>query len=155
MRVLFCHGLESGPHGRKYHAMVAAGISVEAPDFRNEDLATRVDHLLRVLADIDDPPLIVGSSFGGITAVLAAMQSGPVHGLVLCAPALALADRELLATAPTVIIHGARDEVCPIEHSRRLAEQPDVRLIEVDDDHGLGASLDTIVAEVRRGACLD
>ncbi len=48
---------------------------------------------------------------------------------------------------PTVIIHGRRDEVVPIESSRHYAATRfHVRLIEVDDDHGLAASLDTIRA---------
>lgn len=50
---------------------------------------------------------------------------------------------------PTLVVHGTRDEVVPIEGSRRYAAaHPDrVRLVEVDDDHGLVASLPTIVAE--------
>jgi uncharacterized protein len=53
---------------------------------------------------------------------------------------------------PTVIIHGRQDPTVPIEGSRRYAAaHPDrVRLVEVDDDHGLMGSLDGILAEVRR-----
>ena len=149
MTILFCHGLESGPHGAKYHALTDAGLDVQAPDFRGEDLSTRVTHLQRLLGQLESPPLLVGSSFGGITAVLAAMGSGAVRGLVLCAPALALADTVLAVAAPTVIIHGTRDEVCPIALSREYAAADGVRLIEVDDDHRLARSLDRIVAEVR------
>ncbi len=52
---------------------------------------------------------------------------------------------------PTLIVHGTRDEVVPIESSR--ADAPTRRngeLGEVDDDHGLVSSLDRIEAEVVR-----
>jgi hypothetical protein len=50
---------------------------------------------------------------------------------------------------PTRIVHGTRDEVVPVETSRRYAAaRPHVTLHEVDDDHGLLASVDAIGAEV-------
>ncbi|MEO8700802.1 MAG: YqiA/YcfP family alpha/beta fold hydrolase [Kofleriaceae bacterium] len=49
---------------------------------------------------------------------------------------------------PTLILHGTRDTVVPIEHSRRFVEAtPHVRLVELDDDHDLIRSLPTILAE--------
>jgi len=52
---------------------------------------------------------------------------------------------------PTTIIHGTRDEVVPISISREYVEllggepnAPEIELMEVDDDHGLVASLDAI-----------
>lgn len=52
---------------------------------------------------------------------------------------------------PTLILHGVHDEIVPIEHSRRYAAQrPHVRLIELDDDHALTASMDRVVEEVLR-----
>lgn len=51
----------------------------------------------------------------------------------------------------TLIVHGTRDEVVPIESSRRYAgEHARVRLIEVDDDHALTASADLIADETLR-----
>ena len=53
-------------------------------------------------------------------------------------------------TCPTRIIHGSRDEVVPIDTSRRYAEtRPHVSLLELDDDHSLTASIDRIAAEMR------
>jgi pimeloyl-ACP methyl ester carboxylesterase len=55
---------------------------------------------------------------------------------------------------PTRIVHGTRDDVVPIEGSRRYAatrrrsDGAGVDLVEVDDDHGLLASLETIGREV-------
>ena len=46
---------------------------------------------------------------------------------------------------PTRIIHGVRDEVVPVTSSRRYAATRDhVALIEVDDIHDLGLSIDRI-----------
>ncbi len=52
---------------------------------------------------------------------------------------------------PTTIIHGRADEVVPVavsreyvEHMRGVTNPPPLELIEVDDDHGLVASLDLI-----------
>ena len=93
MRVMFCHGLESGPHGRKYHALVDAGFEVTSPDCRNRDLGARIE----IIADaiVAQPPsIVVGSSFGGIASLLAllvaARRGARVHGHLLCAPALQL-----------------------------------------------------------------
>jgi uncharacterized protein len=56
---------------------------------------------------------------------------------------------------PTTIIHGTRDAVVPISSSREYVAglvpgpgQPELRLVEVDDDHLLTASLPTIEAVV-------
>lgn len=100
--------------------------------------------------------MVVGSSYGGITAVCAALRSGaPLAGLVLCAPALARAEpptdsMALRAPCPTIVIHGTRDEVIPIQVSRDFAAGDDrVTLIEVDDDHSLAGSLELIVRATR------
>jgi pimeloyl-ACP methyl ester carboxylesterase len=52
---------------------------------------------------------------------------------------------------PTLVIHGTRDDVVPVEGSRAWADgKRHVRLVEVDDDHDLGASLDRIASEADR-----
>lgn len=49
---------------------------------------------------------------------------------------------------PTCIVHGVRDDVVPVEHSRGWAAgKPHVRLVEVDDGHELVASLPRILLE--------
>jgi pimeloyl-ACP methyl ester carboxylesterase len=52
---------------------------------------------------------------------------------------------------PTLVIHGRRDDVVPVEGSRTWAAgKRHVRLVEVDDDHELVASLDLIAREADR-----
>lgn len=164
MEILFAHGLESGPHGRKYQALVAAGHRVVAPDGRGLDLAGRVDLLQRAIVEIDvrsgRPPFVVGSSFGGLAGLLAALVAADdgtvVAGLLLCAPALGLPlppalDRPLRPPAPTTILHGRGDDVLPIAGSRDFAAAQGLRLVEVDDDHRLAASIPTILGLVDEG----
>jgi pimeloyl-ACP methyl ester carboxylesterase len=144
--------------------MRLAGLPVIAPDFRGMNLAARVDHLLELLdaRDPADAPVVVGSSYGGLTALCAgvrfAERGGEIAAMVLCAPVIARAESpatelELAPVAPTVIIHGTGDDVVPIDTSRDFARAHDgVELHEVDDGHRLDASLDLIVDTVRRFA---
>jgi len=159
MAILFCHGLESGPVGRKSLALEAAGWEVIAPDCRGQDLQARVRTLEEMLveAGADTPPMVIGSSFGGIAGLLAVIGAAKrgvvVPALVLLAPALQLAqgiDRpgSLAPPAPTVILHGRLDAVISIEVSREYSRAFDVPLLEVDDDHRLGASSPQILEVV-------
>jgi pimeloyl-ACP methyl ester carboxylesterase len=152
--ILFCHGLESVPHGSKYHALVAGGLEVVAPDCRGKDLRARVDIIVAAIAE-HHPRVVVGSSFGGIAGLLAALVCArdgvSIHALLLCAPALQLPDPPGLGItrgcpAPTTIIHGTRDDIIPIELSRAFARDNGARLVEVDDEHALPGSLELIVA---------
>jgi len=159
MTILFAHGLESAPIGRKSQALIDAGHAVVAPDGRGRDLGERIAGLLEALLDAPAPPLLVGSSFGGIAGLVAAIMAADrgvvVPGLVLCAPALMLplppgTVEALRCPAPTMVIHGTGDTVIPIEHSRRFAREHGARLREVDDDHRLsGPGLPVILEEVR------
>jgi pimeloyl-ACP methyl ester carboxylesterase len=52
---------------------------------------------------------------------------------------------------PTVIIHGISDEIVSIESSRKVEESnSNVELIEVDDGHRLGDSLQFIPIAVEK-----
>ena len=52
---------------------------------------------------------------------------------------------------PVLVVHGRRDEVVDPELSRRYAAaRPHVDLVEVDDDHSLAGSLQTIAREATR-----
>jgi len=52
---------------------------------------------------------------------------------------------------PTLIVHGAKDDVVPVERSRTFAEgKAHVRLVEVEDGHELGASIPRVLRESGR-----
>ncbi|MEM6289802.1 MAG: hypothetical protein AAGA54_01010 [Myxococcota bacterium] len=158
MDVLFCHGLESAPHGAKYHALVDAGLSVHAPDCREKDLGTRVTLLTEAIVS-GTPRVVVGSSYGGIAGLLASLaaaeQGTSIEGLLLAAPALTLPNPEGFSLArrcpaPTVIIHAPADDICPFSASEAFAREHDATLISVVDDHRLSASLPELVAQAKR-----
>ena len=118
--ILFVHGMEGSPRGAKVRALSEAGLEVEAPDFTGLTLAARVS----LLEEATRPGQLVlaGSSYGGLAAALVAQRfPGRFRGLLLCAPALELAeppaeDPQLIVAPPplpTVVIHGIRDDVVP------------------------------------------
>lgn len=155
--VVFCHGLESGPIGRKSLALKDAGFHLIAPDFRGLHLEARLEVFEPVLAELEDP-VVVGSSYGGAVALIgvhrALARGQQIRGLLLLAPALhrseSLLGDDVLAPpeVPTIVIHGANDDIVPIDVSRQLASRGGVELIETDDGHRLAASIDLIVEAV-------
>ena len=51
-------------------------------------------------------------------------------------------------SVPALVFHGLHDETVPVDAARRFARgRPSVRLRLLDDDHGLAASADAIIAE--------
>lgn len=159
MTVVFCHGLEGSPQGKKAQALRAAGLDVVAPDFTGQDLAARVATLLPVLAAHPDCTL-VGSSYGGLAALCGAIlhtrAGGRIRGLVLCAPALMLREppTDVTGLAPpcrTIAIHGRGDALIPAPLIEAWAAAHSLVELElVDDEHVLAKSLDRIVAAARR-----
>ncbi|SDZ80861.1 Alpha/beta hydrolase family protein [Desulfuromusa kysingii] len=154
MKIMFLHGLESGPHGHKYQALKAMFGDILAPDCRGiKDETERLKIITEVINHETGPFLVVGSSMGGLMALrLQNAHPDQVAGLVLCAPAIhrpTSADLNLDNLPPTIVIHGIEDDVVPIEASHPFGE----RLRTVNDDHRLSNSIEEIlcaVAEIRR-----
>lgn len=156
--IIYAHGRDGTPWGAKVTALRSAGFDVLAPDLRGLDLAARVQRLDELTRK--NRGLLVGSSYGGLAAVLLAARAPErVDALVLLAPALQLYEPPVVdpnrlflpRTVRATIVHGARDETVPIDCSRRFAARSGaaVRLIEVDDDHRLAASLPVVIQAVR------
>jgi protein-tyrosine phosphatase/predicted esterase len=160
-RVLYCAGANGNPHGARYQALVTAGHDVFAPDYRGLDVATAADIIMYQILDMPTrTQILVGHSFGGAAAMLAALaaarRGATVTGLVLCAPAIFVAQAVMAPSrlpappAPSILIHGLHDDVIPIELSRGFAREHDLECLEVSDDHALLRSLDTIIEAVAR-----
>lgn len=158
--VVWAHGLEGSPWGRKAQALRQAGLPLVAPDGRGQPLAQRIVALEQAIHEAAPGALLVGSSYGGLAAAwLATRLPDLLCGLVLLAPALhhqepPVADPGSLQAPPGLqvrILHGLADTVVPIEGSRRYASRSpeQVKLIEVDDDHRLTDSIQRIVSLVQ------
>ncbi|MBE3118602.1 MAG: alpha/beta fold hydrolase [Candidatus Atribacteria bacterium] len=142
-RIVFIHG-SSGDKSQTYKARLLREIfpGMVTPDF-DGDLSERMAQLRAILGN-ETSWTLIGSSLGGLMAALFATQCpGQVRKLVLLAPALTLPEfvKNLPApiSVPTVVVHGTRDELLPLEAGRELAEKVFMNLtyIVVDDDHRL------------------
>jgi pimeloyl-ACP methyl ester carboxylesterase len=150
--VIFSHGQESGPWGRKIRAMAELarelGCAADSIDYQGiADPTERVEKCVRECAGIDDQIVLVGSSMGGHVATAAAAQVGAV-GLFVLAPAYFMEGYEDLTpeppAIPITIVHGWHDDIVPVENSYRYACRCSATLHLVDGDHRLTANIDEI-----------
>jgi pimeloyl-ACP methyl ester carboxylesterase len=143
--VVFSHGQESGPWGRKISALAevarSEGYEAHSVDYRGIDLPrARVAKLVDFCKELAGDLVLVGSSIGGYVAV----ASGSLlhaRGVFLMAPALYLEGlpelRAGLLDCPAAVVHGWRDEVVPYDHSIRFARAYRAALHLLDGDHRL------------------
>lgn len=156
--IILSHGADSGPDATKVSALAALaqarGWSTRRMDYREDDarglagsVAPRLARLGRAMDEAASPPILVGSSMGAFVSGLASRQR-PVAGLFLlatpagipgCAEAFGVREH-----VPTLLVHGWRDEVCPLDGVRAFAARHALPLLVLDDDHRLGASLERI-----------
>lgn len=152
MTLVFLHGMESSPHGSKYRALREVWPDVLAPDTDGVlDLEQRLAIVERDLAGLHDL-VLVGSSFGGLVAVLFAdRHPEQVRGYVLCAPALHQGHADAVTHVPALaaVLHGVADHVVPIEASRTFCLRFGVPLVEVDDGHRLQESMGRMIGLTR------
>ena len=155
--VVFSHGKESGPWGSKITAMAAAvhdlKIEVESVDYRGiGDPAARVAKLLDTAARLERPPVLVGSSMGGYVSAAAAAQSH-ARGLFLLAPAFYMPGVEAYTpqevSCPTVIVHGWRDDIVPVDCSIRWAREHRAELHILESGHRLEDKIEEICRLLR------
>lgn len=104
--LVYLHGFASGPTGRKAdHCRSwaeARGIEFLAPDlnlptFETLTISAQVDAVEALLATIPKPPIMVGSSLGGVVAAAVAHRGAMLQKLILLAPGLGFARRRLFS----------------------------------------------------------
>lgn len=155
--VHFVHGKESGSWGSKITRFAGVardnGCDVASLDYAGiADPQRRADHLVAVCARQSRPLVLVGSSMGGWVATKAATQLAHLNplGLFLLAPAFYLPgypdiDPQLNCAPDRIeLVHGWRDDIIPFDNSVRFGRQHGCTVHLVDDDHRLGARLETI-----------
>ncbi len=147
--VVFSHGKESGPWGKKIIALAetarSEGYTVESIDYRGIDTVEgRVAKLAEGCKNLQGELVLVGSSLGGFVAT-AASSFLHARGLFLMAPALYMDGlptlRPKVVDCPVEVVHGWNDDVVPLEHSMRFAREYGAALHLLDDDHGLHGSI--------------
>jgi len=148
-RLVFIHGMVSSGQGFKARLLRRHFPHILTPDFDGW-LEERMAQLRPILSHQPDWT-IIGSSFGGLMGALFTCQHPEqVRKLILLSPALTWPDfADALppsVSVPTVIYHGRRDTVIPLEAVRPLAEKVFLNLDfhPVDDDHRLQATVQTI-----------
>lgn len=134
-----------------------------------------VDERIRILEQkITAPTRMVGSSLGGLTALMfAGCHPGRVRSMVLLAPAVGCTDETLFSPAqkkrlealfvpsgiPAIIIAGLRDTLIPLDAIKAMIDRspdPDhIELIVADDDHNLHHSLDLMLTSINRIMAMD
>jgi len=147
--VIFLHGLVSSGRGFKGTLFRRVLPNILTPDFTGP-LEERMAQLSPILRDRPNWT-IIGSSFGGLMATSFARQDPErVRKLILLAPALAYSEFTLdpnpPVAVPTVVFHGMRDTVIPLEPLREICEHVFENLVFniVDDDHRLQQTVQTL-----------
>lgn len=152
--IILSHGLESGPQATKVSALarVAAELGWDSvrPDYRDLDatrdvtkIALRVERALQN-APADGRVVFAGSSMGALTSGFASLQRD-CDALYLMALPVGIPGYPLAfdaARVPTVLVHGWRDELCPVDAAIAFARERGDTLHLVDDDHRLTAHVD-------------
>ncbi len=132
MKILFLHGLESTPGGKKPKFLESLGHEVLNPAMIREDFKASVQIAQKVY-DKESPDIVVGSSRGG--AVAMAMETRDTQ-TVLIAPAYKKYNvkPDKLCGKPT-ILHSICDDVIPVRDSADLVTEHGYRLHVCGENH--------------------
>ncbi len=152
--VILSHGLESGPQATKVSALAevceALGWTSVRPDYRGID--ARRDPLaidVRIAHALAHTPahgrvVFAGSSMGAFVSGFASIRRD-CEGLFLLALPTAIIGYPhgfVAARVATALVHGWRDELCPVDAVIALARDRGAELHLVDDDHRLSAHVE-------------
>ena len=150
--VCFAHGKESGPWGTKITRLAevarARNFDVLSPDYSHtHDPKQRVAHLL-TLAPKARTLVLVGSSMGAYVSAMACAALKP-RALFLMAPALYFPgwdEDPQGCPQDTVVVHGWRDDIVPVEVGIRFARARNAALHVLDSGHTLNDQLPALSA---------
>lgn len=149
-KIIYLHGLESTSQSGKARRFAQKYPGMVTPDFTGP-LEERMEQLYPILGDEKDWT-IIGSSFGGLMGtVFTCRHPHQVRKLILLAPAL-LRDHfasyldTTPVSVPTIVVHGTKDDVVPLDSARRVAEElfTNLTYFVVDDGHRLQKALEEL-----------
>ena len=150
--VILSHGSESGPEATKVSALArvaeSLGWSTSRPDFREEDrfgyagaVPPRVARLVAAMQGATRPLVLAGSSMGAFVSGLASLRA-PCDGLFLIALPIGIPGCpqhfDAVRGIPGMLVHGRRDELCPVDSAAAFARERGMPALLLDDDHRLG-----------------
>jgi len=102
--LVYLHGFASGPDGHKArhcrawaeaHGIAFHAPDLNLPDFEHLTVTAQVEAVEALVRSLPEPPVLVGSSMGGLVAAAVARRGVPVASLILLAPAFGFARRRL------------------------------------------------------------
>ncbi|MFH2133233.1 MAG: YqiA/YcfP family alpha/beta fold hydrolase [bacterium] len=163
-KLVFLHGMESSPLGTK-----SQFIKKHYPECLIPELMPDIHKRMTVIEElIKKPVFLVGSSLGGLSALLFAMSHPEmVRGMILIAPAVGFFDQTVFndndkkvirqtyipAGIPCSVMIGKKDTVIPESDIKTMIERsPDkdqIKVFRLDDDHTLNQSLDLLLSQIR------
>ncbi|MDP1983720.1 MAG: hypothetical protein Q8K23_14325 [Sulfuritalea sp.] len=124
------------------------GAQVLSPDY--SDLASPEERVVRLLSlplPAHQRLILVGSSMGGYVSTVASRTLKP-KGLFLMAPAFYLpgyAEQQPMSGAElTCVVFGRQDEVIPVAHGIRFADENRAELHVIEGDHRLNGQIDRV-----------
>ena len=155
MKILFLHGWQSTPGGRKPTFLKSHGHVVLNPPLPDDDFDAAV-RIAQAEFDQQQPDVIVGSSRGG--AVAMNIKSGDTPLVLLC-PAWKRWGTASTVKPNTVILHSEQDDVVPFSDSQELLRNsglPESALVVVGltDFESLGTMLATVEDVGVKAGCL-
>lgn len=152
--VILSHGLESGPNATKVTALAAVaeglGWASIRPDYRDLDASRDVEAVTaRMQRALDAAPaegrvVFAGSSMGAFISGFASTRRDCAALFLMALPVGIRGysfDYEA-AAVPTVLVHGWRDELCPVDAVIEFARGRGDTLHLVDDEHRLSGHVD-------------
>ncbi|MGH8116586.1 MAG: alpha/beta hydrolase [Rhodanobacteraceae bacterium] len=148
--VILSHGTDSGPGATKVSALArvaeSLGWTALRPDYRQDDapglarsVAPRVDRLVAAMRGAARPLILVGSSMGAFVSGLASLQAR-CDGLFLIALPVEIPECprfDAVRGVPGMLVHGYRDDLCPVDAAVAFARARAMPSLLVDDDHRL------------------
>jgi len=136
MKILFLHGLESTPGGKKPTTISNAGYEVIEPSLPSTSWADSVSAAQEAY-DAEQPDIVVGSSRGGAVAMAADLSP---RKMILIAPAWKKYCPTCTISPNTTILHSPEDQIIAFADSQLLSKMFGAELVIAGDDHRMNDS---------------
>jgi predicted alpha/beta-hydrolase family hydrolase len=156
--VILSHGSDSGPEATKVSALArvaeALGWTTSRPDYREEDrlgyagcVPQRLARLVEAMQGQPRPLVLAGSSMGAFVSGLASLRA-PCDGLFLIALPIDIPGCpqrfHVAPGVPGMLVHGYRDELCPVDAAVAFTRTRGMPALLLDDDHRLANHVDVL-----------